>query len=107
MSNPYEAPLTTATATAKAQRAATEPRESIVEIARPIFLAWEKLRLVYVAVLGVLTVSMGMGRFGSLEFWSEVIVDAVAANVCYFAGTTFAVVLAFLVLIGQWTGGGF
>jgi len=58
--------------------------------ARRIFLAWEKLRIGYIAVLVVETLALCLldntGLVGSLDFWKIVVEGAIVANVAYFAG---------------------
>lgn len=66
------------------------PAESVWGIARATFLAWEKLRLVYIVTLGAATVALSFVDrpllLYSFKFWAEVGVGAVVANLCYFAG---------------------
>ncbi|WP_144058793.1 hypothetical protein [Rhodopirellula sp. SWK7] len=55
-------------------------------IARPVFLAWERLRVVYVVLLGAFTlllVGSGIFRMPMLVRIGE---GAIAANLCFFAG---------------------
>ena len=58
--------------------------------AKAIFLAWEKLRIVYNLVLAVLTLLMGIILLGeyamSIQFWVMVVQGAIISNVCFFAG---------------------
>lgn len=58
---------------------------------RQIFIAWEKLRIVYIGVLAIPTILIlisvlngGRRPFGVVAF--NAIVGAVTANLCYFAG---------------------
>ena len=61
--------------------------QSLPAIAREVFLAWEKLRLVYVAVLATVTLVLieSPGAVTS-RLAIDVVVGALAANVLYFAG---------------------
>lgn len=59
---------------------------SLLLIAKQTFLAWEKLRLVYLAVLVPFTLLLtGEALFQVEVFWL-VIGGGVFANLCYFAG---------------------
>ena len=82
--NPYQAPVAEV-----AEPEVTNPR-SLNEIARKTFLAWEKLRLFYVAALAVMTLLAGAINVSALlmsvEFWVMVAIGAVFANICFFAG---------------------
>ena len=54
---------------------------------KQVFFAWEKLRVLYVAALAVVTLSnIPIEAMKHLEVWVAVAVLAVGANVCYFAG---------------------
>ena len=64
--------------------------ESLNEIARSTFLAWEKRRFIYIGVLAVVSVAMGAVLPSTPVltplFWMTVVVGAIPANLCYFAG---------------------
>lgn len=54
---------------------------------KQVFFAWEKLRVLYVLALAVVTLSsIPPEAMKRLDVWIAVAVLAVAANVCYFAG---------------------
>ena len=58
-------------------------------IAKRTFVAWEKLRIWYVGILGVQTillVVLAKGLWFDRQFWMMVIEGAIAANLCFFAG---------------------
>ncbi len=56
-------------------------------VARPIFLAWEKLRLLYIAILTIFTLFlMGPSGLYSPAIIFIVITGAIGANILYFAG---------------------
>jgi hypothetical protein len=81
--NPYAAPPTDGMETVVVH----EPRDtSLLGIARPTFIAWEKLRIAYIAVLGLLTVLLAGGDLFRLQMIEMIIVGAVISNLCYFAG---------------------
>lgn len=61
--------------------------DSLSAIARRTFLAWEKLRVIYVGLLAIITIGMiaGSGKFP----WHAavaVVFGAVVCNLCFFAG---------------------
>ena len=84
--NPYSAPISqdeSITTLSAVQN------EALGTVAKRVFLDWEKLRLVFVAVLGIETVAIGVFLYPlilNLEFWVDVILGAVAANCCFFLG---------------------
>jgi len=75
-------------------------------IARSTFLAWEKLRLVYVGLLAAVTLLLAAldpsRSFTSLRFWIPVVEGAVVANVCYFAGPIIETYVTWLGFRGRW-----
>jgi len=89
--NPYSSPTTDTTVGPKPSTA--ESGVSIAALAKPVFIAWERLRIIYVLVLGVFTIMLAIPDViynGSqlLTFRSLVMIaeGAIVANVCYFAG---------------------
>lgn len=67
---------------------APQEPQSVFELARGIFLAWEKLRVVYIVLLAGVCWLIGKitTTITSPEFWIEVFLGGGVANVCYFAG---------------------
>lgn len=59
---------------------------SLSAIARPTFLAWERLRLVYIVVLGILTLLLVGPAIDQPRVLMLIGEGAIAANLCYFAG---------------------
>lgn len=61
--------------------------DSLLSTARDVFLVWEKLRVIYVAILGLLTLLLvgGVGVL-SLPLVQSIVFGAVVANALYFAG---------------------
>ncbi len=84
--NPYTTTLTTSL------NAIPEPRDvetSLLPIARGVFLAWEKLRVVYLIILALITILLTVaGGVLNLAIVRTIILGAVFANVAYFAGPT-------------------
>ncbi len=60
---------------------------SLQAIARRVFLAWEKLRILYVIILALVTVLLtGVTGVLNLGLLRLILLGAVVANVAYFAG---------------------
>ncbi len=61
--------------------------ESPMELARSVFLAWEKLRPVFIGILGVPTLVMvGFSGQRDLSLVFLIAFGAIVANACYMAG---------------------
>lgn len=86
--NPYAAP-----AEAEIAYAPFPPGES----AKEVFLAWERLRVIYNLILVGVSLLVGMARLTELSFWYFLIEGAVGANLCFCVGP---VVEGYLTLIG-------
>lgn len=76
----------------------------LLTLARPTFIAWEKLRLLYVAILGALTLGLWLlyppsDRGRALLLIGE---GAVFANVLYFAGPMVETYVAWLGYRKRW-----
>lgn len=84
--NPYTAtPTTISNAIPKSEAVQT----SLLEIAKSVFLAWEKLRIVYLMILALITVLLiGLSGILNLRLLRLIVLGAVVANVAYFAGPT-------------------
>jgi hypothetical protein len=54
--------------------------------ATAVFLAWEKYRLLYNAILVAVSFVFASGQFGDVRLWVWLVEGAVAANVCYCVG---------------------
>ena len=89
--NPYLSP-TPETTTGRAS-STIESEASVVALAKPVFRAWERLRIVYILLLGSFTAMLAIPgviyngaqllTLGGLIMIAE---GAIAANVFYFAG---------------------
>lgn len=90
MTHPADNPFAPPTADTPSGMTRSQSPVSLGAIARATFLAWEKLRWLYVAVLVALTLLLGLlggaELFTSRRFWFVAVEGAVAANVCYLAG---------------------
>ena len=80
--NPFASPTAESVTSTKKD----EANETFGMIAKRTFLAWEKLRIVFVAILGLMTLLLGFGELTNVKFWTVVIPGAIAANICFFAG---------------------
>jgi hypothetical protein len=64
----------------------------IVDLAHPderattVFLAWEKLRLLYNAILAAVVCWVGSGLLAHSAFWPQLLMDAFLANVFFCLG---------------------
>ncbi|MGB7345611.1 MAG: hypothetical protein WBD20_15460 [Pirellulaceae bacterium] len=87
MPNPYTAPVESSAPDADTVRPVGEP---FGEIARSTFLAWEKMRLIYIGLCAAPTLVLGATgateSIGSSHFWIPVIVGGIVANLFYFIG---------------------
>ncbi len=80
--NPYTSP---SASPAMEARAANDASGS--SFAKPVFLAWERLRVLYVILLTVLSVSIvGPSGLTSAQSFIRLMEGAVAANLLFFAG---------------------
>ncbi|MEM9185751.1 MAG: hypothetical protein AAGB00_04565 [Planctomycetota bacterium] len=93
--NPFESP----TADPRGPR---DDESGLPKTAWPIILAWEKPRLVYLAWLSAVSLSVlaGIGLdelpLGEPWFWANLVAGFVGANVCFTAGHALELVLAWL-----------
>ncbi len=75
---------------------------ALTQTLKQVFFAWEKLRVLYVIVLAVITLScLPDDVMGRLDFWLGIAVLAIGANVCFFAGPIVEVYLCWLGLRRQ------
>jgi hypothetical protein len=74
----------------EASQESTLSEPTFLQIAKPIFLGWERIRLVYLFVNGLLCIALLMSSEPTpdqqLEFWLICLAGGFVANVCYFAG---------------------
>jgi len=85
------------------------PEESTVTLAKRVFLAWERLRVLYITLLGALTIFLAMPGVihnGALLFTFRGMVvlaeGAIIANICYFAGPTVETYVCWLGYERKW-----
>lgn len=98
--NPYSSPTTTTFADSSAPKSS---ERSLLTIARTVFLAWEKLRVVYVIILSVVTLMLtGTTGFSNWQVLRLIIEGAVVANVAYFAGPTIETYIRWLGYERMW-----
>jgi hypothetical protein len=75
---------------------------TLVDIVKTTFLAWERLRVVYVLLLGLLTVGLVGPQFMQFPMLIVVAGGAVFANLCYFAGLGLESYVRWLGYQGKW-----
>jgi hypothetical protein len=81
--NPYSTPATLDTTPPPNAKASTQ---SLSEIGRTTFLAWEKLRLLYIGLLGLLTLLLCGREITNVDLMIMVIFGGIVSNAFYFAG---------------------
>lgn len=80
--NPYSSPID-----ANSVAADENGDQPLSMLAKRIFLDWEKLRLAYIAILGLVTiVAIFLRQTISSRLVVDVVMGAVLANACFFAG---------------------
>ncbi|REJ89226.1 MAG: hypothetical protein DWQ35_18565 [Planctomycetota bacterium] len=90
--NPYVPPTLEASSEAvpNAAPASDFSAADFSTVARSTFLAWEKMRILFNAILVVISLAtaalMGPSSFQLFKFWGLAIFGAIVANLCYFAG---------------------
>jgi hypothetical protein len=106
-SNPYSSPTTDTSI--GLESSAVESGASIVALAKPVFISWERLRVVYVLLLGAFTMMLsipGVIHNGSqlLTFRGLIMIaeGAIVANICYFAGPIVETYVCWLGYNRQW-----
>lgn len=82
--NPYSSPSLESTSLDATPTASTNL--TLVDIVKTTFLAWERLRIVYVLVLGLWTVVLVGPQPIHIPIVVVIAGGAVLANLCYFAG---------------------
>ena len=95
--NPYSSPVVELQPTLPASNP-----NSLSEIARATFLAWEKLRLIYIGILGIWTLLISGRHIASVEILSLVIVGGLISNVLYFAAPIVETYVRWLGYTGNW-----
>ena len=66
---------------------ASDSDPNLASIAKPVFLAWERLRVIYVLVLAVVVVILlGPSGLMNVRLLFRLLEGAVVANVLFFAG---------------------
>lgn len=96
--NPFSAPAVDESLMSSAQA----PSDSLMSIAKRTFLAWEKLRLIYVAILAFETLFLGMHLLGTFEFWATAVVGGILANLCFFLGPIAETYVTWLGFRAKW-----
>lgn len=103
--NPYSSPVALEPSPGLKTSSEPKPGESnirLMDIARSTFLAWEKLRFLYIGLLGTFTLILCGREIVNIEILIMVIGGAFIANVCYFAGPILETYVSWLGLKGKW-----
>lgn len=99
--NPYTSPISDS-----GIESSSADEEPLGRIGRRVFLAWEKLRLVYIGILAAVTIAFVLpdldNTIFAIEFWSMGIFGAIGANVCYFIGPAIETYVTWLGYRGKW-----
>ncbi len=87
--NPYSSPIAEANHPESIE--ATSVALPFGTLAKRVFLAWERLRIVYLLILGIFTLLLcapSLANFGATAWRTMVVMvkGAIFANLCYFAG---------------------
>jgi hypothetical protein len=77
-------------------------RASLMEILRQTFLAWERLRIVYIALLALLTLLLAGQNLLRIQTLVMIVEGAIVANVCFFAGPITESYIHWLGYEGKW-----
>ena len=99
--NPFAAPTSDGNAEKTLPASELTGFQTLSAMAVPIFLGWEKLRLIYIGVLVVASVFAALmhnGLIHTFDFLACAIFGAVVTNVCYFAGPIVEAYLTWLKL---------
>lgn len=62
------------------------PAEKGEASARAVFLAWERLRIVYGVILTAVTLIAGRHRLGDGRLWTTIVIGTFGANLCFCVG---------------------
>lgn len=81
--NPYMASMAPVSARSESSKASDH---SVFDMARKVFLAWEKLRVLYIAIIGITTILLVYPGYKNPRVIMLVIEGAVISNLLYFAG---------------------
>lgn len=77
--------------------------DSLLSIARTVFLAWEKLRVIYLSLLTLLTVLLvGFSGIFNVSLMISIMLGAFFANVLYFAGPVIDTYIRWLGYTHSW-----
>ncbi|MCU0711218.1 MAG: hypothetical protein MUC43_04105 [Pirellula sp.] len=98
--NPYAA---TNTANASISEDTLGEDRSLLGIARNVFLAWEKLRIIYLGILTLFTLFLvGFSGFLNYSVVMSIVIGAFFANLLYFAGPVIDTYIRWLGYRSSW-----
>ena len=76
--------------------------DTLGAIAKRTFLAWEKLRFLYVAILAAECLLFGSRKLADPEFWGLIVFGGVVSNLCFFAGPIVETYVTWLGFQARW-----
>ena len=100
MDNPYSSPTVDTLSTVEAAKSVSD--RTLHNIARKTFLAWERLRIIYIVLLGLLTLLLAGSSLVRFRTIVMIVEGAIIANVAFFAGPTVETYLGWLGYEGKW-----
>lgn len=100
--NPYASPSVDISPDTTAELPSSELSKSFAAIAKPTFLAWERLRIFFVVVLGLLTLLLSGPNIAKIHTLVLIAEGAIFANICYFAGPIVETYVRWLGYDGKW-----
>ena len=92
--NPFSAPQSDTPAAIAGQDVSAT--NTLGQIAKRVFLDWEKMRLAYNGILVAFSLLIGWRQMGSLDFWVVAVLGAIGSNLCYFLGPVFDTYITWL-----------
>jgi hypothetical protein len=100
--NPYSSPSNDISPDTTAALPPSESSNSLAAIAKATFLAWERLRILFIVVLGLVTVLLAGRNIATLRTLVLIAEGAIFANICYFAGPVVETYVRWLGYEGKW-----
>lgn len=100
--NPYSAPVVSEEGVSESSLGGNADSKTFGSIAKATFLAWEKLRIAFVLVLGLVTLALAGTTILEPKMIFLIVAGAVFANVCFFAGPIVETYVRWLGYTEQW-----
>ncbi|MEZ6035647.1 MAG: hypothetical protein R3C17_21320 [Planctomycetaceae bacterium] len=100
--NPYSSPAIDIPPHTVAAIPPSVSSNSLAALAKPTFLAWERLRILFIFVPGLVTVLLAGRNIAALRTLVLIAEGAIVANICYFAGPIVETYVRWLGYEGKW-----